>query len=139
MVTVVSAYNDPKVVFWATGDTPPTGMPNGSIGFEMDASGNTMTAALLIAKAISRRARYVMEFSATDWVTGTTYDTLAVSKTDHGRGANPVTEVYFLSGTSYVKQTGTPQDALTVSMDTSGNITLSVETGKGFDGKLVVL
>lgn len=104
--------------------------------------GYDIAKALLMAKVIGGgggNARYVMEFSATDWVTGTTYDTLAVSKTGHGRGANPVAEVYYLSGTTYVKQTGTPQDALTVSMDTSGNITLSVETGKGFDGKLVVL
>lgn len=104
--------------------------------------GYDIAKALLMAKVIGGgggNARYVMEFSETDWVTGATYDTLTVSATDHGRGTDPMTEVYYLSGTTYVKQTGTPQDALTVSMDTSGNITLSVETGKGFDGKLVVL
>lgn len=104
---------------------------------------NTMAVAILMAKAIGGsgggNARYAMEFSTADWVTGTTYDTLTVSASDHGRGLNPMTEVYYLSGTSYVKQMGTPQDAISVSTDSNGDITLSVETGKGFDGKLVVL
>ena len=49
MVTIVSSYDEPKVVFWAAGDTPPTGMPNGSIGFEMDASGSKVTTHLFEA------------------------------------------------------------------------------------------
>lgn len=38
MVTIVSAYDEPKEIYGLSTDTKPTGVPNGSIFVEMDTS-----------------------------------------------------------------------------------------------------
>ncbi len=98
---------------------------------------------LLVAQAVAggevKKSKYVKTFAATDWTAGGTYDTLEIKESEHKRGKDPMTDIYYLSGSTYIKPFGTPQDAQTVNVDSSGNITLSVETGNGYAGKLVVL
>ena len=42
MVTKVSGFDEPKIVFCTSADTKPEDVPNGSFCFEMDASGGAV-------------------------------------------------------------------------------------------------
>lgn len=78
---------------------------------------------------------YVATFSTSDW----TSQSITVSASTHGCGATPMVEVQVLNGTSYESYYGYPSNGWKVSLDSSGNITVSVsDSGFEFAGRIVV-
>ena len=103
----------------------------------------TLARLLLIANAGGSgsvgKNPYSKTFAFSDWTSDSGTDTLTISAADHGKGAELIADVWTKNGTSYEKYASYPQNGFTVSVDTDGNITLSVATGDAFDGKIVVL
>ena len=100
---------------------------------------------LLVAKAMggggtpTPRDKYVSTFTASEWTSGEAYDTFTVLASAHGCGNSPVVDVYEVSGSSYTKEVGTPSEAVLISVNSSGDVTISVEQGKAFSGKVIVV
>ena len=94
---------------------------------------------LLVAKSVAEyainNARYIKDFASSDFSSG---DNLVVSASEHGRGKKPSADVWRLSGTNYVKSEGYPSDGWLLSVDANGNITLSVDAGNAFSGRIIV-
>ena len=77
---------------------------------------------------------YSTTFTTTTW----TSSTITVNASTHGCGTSPMVQVQVLNGSSYEVYYGFPSTGWTVSIDSSGNITLSVPSGSEFSGRLVV-
>lgn len=83
---------------------------------------------------------YTADFNATtDWTSsGTTY-TVTVAASTHGRGTTPSVDVYELNNSAYVKYYGFPSSGWTVSVDSSGNVKITVpNSGARFAGRLQI-
>ena len=95
---------------------------------------------LLVSKAAAKSAvesaRFVKEFKASDWTAG---DTLSIPASEHGQGTQPAADVWRLDGTSYTKREGYPSDGWSLTVDASGNLTLSTGAGSAFAGRIIVL
>ena len=79
---------------------------------------------------------YVMTFTTSSW----SNQTLQVAASTHKCGTNPAVQVFVLNGSNYERYYGYPSNGWKVSIDSSGNITLSVSaSGNEFNGKIVVL
>ena len=63
---------------------------------------------------------------------------ITVNASTHGCGTTPMVQVQVLNGSSYEVYYGFPSTGWTVSIDSSGNITLSVPSGSEFAGRLIV-
>ncbi len=96
---------------------------------------------LLVAKAMGggRTPKYVSAFSDSEWIEGESFDTFTVLASAHGCGTSPVVDVYEGDGSSYTKGIGTPSEAVLISVNSSGDVTLSVEKGKAFRGKVIIV
>ena len=77
---------------------------------------------------------YSTTFTTSSW----TSSTITVSASTHGCGTSPMVQVQVLNGSNYEVYYGFPSTGWTVSIDSSGNITLSVPSGSEFSGRLVV-
>ena len=63
---------------------------------------------------------------------------ITVNASTHGCGTTPMVQVQVLNGTSYELYYGYPSTGWKVAIDSSGNITLSVQSGSEFAGRLIV-
>lgn len=82
---------------------------------------------------------YSDEFVVSDWTAGDSADTLSIAATTHKKGVDITVDVFKKNGSVYEMYSGYPQNGLTVSIDSDGNVTLSTESGDAFDGKIVIL
>lgn len=78
---------------------------------------------------------YSKTFTSTGW----TSQTITVTASTHGCGTAPMVQVQRLNGSNYETYYGFPSTGWKVSIDTSGNVTLSVPaSGDEFSGRLVI-
>lgn len=78
---------------------------------------------------------YTYTFTTSSWSGSGTY-TLTLAAATHGCGTAPMADVLVLNNSSYEKYYGYPSSGWTMSIDTSGNITLTTTTV--FSGRIVV-
>ena len=77
---------------------------------------------------------YYINFTTSTW----SNSTITVNASTHGCGTAPMVQVQVLNSSKYEVYYGFPSTGWTVSIDSSGNITLSVPSGSEFSGRLVV-
>lgn len=78
---------------------------------------------------------YSKTFTSTGW----TSQTITVTASTHGCGTAPMVQVQRLNGSNYETYYGFPSTGWKVSIDSSGNVTLSVPaSGDEFSGRLVI-
>lgn len=101
-----------------------------------DAIDNTMSQDAITQALDSKASRFFFAFTAGDWtLSGATY-TLSLAASAHGCGTNPMVQVLTGNGSAYEAYYGYPSEGWKMSIDASGNITLTTETP--FDGEIVV-
>lgn len=79
--------------------------------------------------------KYAYAFTTSNW-TGAGPYTLTLNASTHGCGTEPSVEVFKKNGTSYERYYGYPSEGWTMSVNASGNITITASAA--FDGKLIV-
>lgn len=80
--------------------------------------------------------KYVSTFTTASWSGSGTY-TISITAATHGKGTTPMVDVQILSGSNYVKAFNYPGNGYSITIDASGNITLSTNTT--FAGRVIIL
>ena len=97
-------------------------------------STNPVTSGGVYTALQSAGNQYSTTFTTSTWSSSS----ITVSASTHGCGTAPLVQVQKLNGTNYELYYGYPSTGWTVSIDASGNITLSVPSGREFAGRMVI-
>lgn len=109
----------------------------GNIKLTVPNSGSVFAGRIIVSSinGPSGSVPYVKTFSVSDWNS----QAVSVSASAHLRGTSPTVTVQVLNGTSYESYYGFPSEGWTVTIDASGNITLTVpQSGTEFAGRMIV-
>lgn len=96
---------------------------------------NTMSQDAITAAIAAIGNKYVYTFTTSNW-TGSGPYTLTLAASTHGCGTSPTVDVQVLNGTAYEQYYGYPSTGWKMSINTSGNITLTASAS--FSGRLIV-
>lgn len=82
---------------------------------------------------------YVGAFDAeSSWTEAAEGYSLTVSAADHGAGTAPMVDLWQKSGDSYLKSNGYPSTGWTVTVNSDGDVTVSVGAGGRFAGRIII-
>lgn len=86
--------------------------------------------------AAAKASVYSYSFAAADWTASGTVYTISLTASTHGCGISPMVELWKKNGSDYERVSGYPSEGWTMSVNASGDITMTASAA--FDGKLIV-